>query len=83
MKYAKSVLLGVSIAVALTFHPAGAGELETVTKLSQPQTQIAEIPRIATRNVTAVRRPGVRMDQAQTRKAHPPAHRRSWHSASH
>lgn len=70
MKYAKTVLLGISITVILTSPPAWASELETVPK--QPQTQIAQIPAAAIRNVTAVRRPGVRMGQAEKRKAHPP-----------
>jgi hypothetical protein len=70
MKYAKAVLFGISIAAVLTFHPVQAGELETMSQ--QPQTQIAEIPAVAIRNVTAVRRPGKRTGQAETRKAHPP-----------
>jgi hypothetical protein len=79
MKYAKTVLLGAIIAGALTFHPAAASELKTVSEQpqtrpqtrpqTQTQTQIAEFPAGAIRNITAVRHPG---GQAKTGKAHPP-----------
>lgn len=72
MKYAKMVLLGVSIGVALTLHPARAGELETVSEQPRTQTQIAEAPAVVIRNVTAVRHPGVRTGMTEPRKAHPP-----------
>ena len=71
MKHAKTILLGVSIAVILTTHPAGADEIAAVPK--QPQTQIAEVPVGVIRNITAVRRTGVtQTDRAQIRNAHPP-----------
>ena len=75
MKYAKTVLLGAIIAGALTFHPAAASELKTVSEQpqtrpqTQTQTQIAEFPAGAIRNITAVRHQG---GQAKTGKAHPP-----------
>jgi len=56
MKYAKTVLLGAIIAVALTFHPAAASELKTVSEQPQtrPQTQIAEIAAVGTARSSSI-----------------------------